>query len=221
LTLWIDWCIIQSMTKKSYVYLIHDKTSNAVKIGRSNSVHQRLKELQISNPNKLVVLCVIPCISERHSKEVEIDLHHEYSEYHLRGEWFRYDESVFKRLIQSGIDFTPRKTREPLIITRSTLYGEEEVFNSEKAPQCYFYPKLQAQILDKFENVANRKIAWRTMSWPTKGKQELKPFSEEYDKVFISIRKHRENLLENKDKKLKQPEEVCLVSKKASLDDFI
>ena len=101
------------------------------------------------------------------------------------------------------------------------MYGEEEVFNSEKAPQCYFYTKLQAQILDKFENVANRKIAWRTMSWPTKGKQELKPFSEEYDKVFISIRKHRENLLENKDKKLKQPEEVCLVSKKASLDDFI
>jgi hypothetical protein len=209
------------MTKKSFVYLIHDETSNAVKIGRSNSVHQRLKELQISNPNKLVVLCVIPCISESHSKEVEIDLHHEYSKYHKRGEWFHYDEDVFKQLVQSGIDFTPRKTREPLIITRNTLFGEEELFNSEKAPQCYFYPKLQAQILDKFENVANRKLAWRTMYWPTKGKQMLKPFSEEYDKVFISIRKHRENLLENKDKKLKQPEEVCLVSKKASLDDFI
>jgi hypothetical protein len=206
------------------VYLILDEAKNAVKIGKANDVEQRLSDLQIGNATELVVLSVIPCISEKHSKDIEIDLHHEYSEYHLRGEWFRYDESVFKELIQSGIQFTPKKTREPLIVSRNTLFGEEEVFNSDKAPQCYFYTKLKAQSLGKFEKIANLTISWRTMSYPTEGKQELLPFSEDYDRVFISDRKHKENLAlstHNKKKSTKIHLANQEINLKVTLDNFI
>lgn len=206
------------------VYLILDEVKNAIKIGKANDVEQRLSDLQIGNATELKVLSVIPCLSEDHSKDVEIDLHHEYSEYHLRGEWFRYDESVFERLIQSGIDFTPKKTREPLIVSRNTLFGEEEVFNSDKAPQCYFYTKLKAQSLGKFEKIANLTISWRTMAYPTKGKQKLLPFSEDYDRVFISDRKHKENLEYSTFKKEKSTQmhlteqEIIL---KVNLENFV
>lgn len=186
------------MTEKSFVYLILDEDSNAVKIGKANDVHQRLSDLQTGNPNFLKVISVIECESSKHAEELESELHDVYKDLRKRknGEWFYYDKEAFKELITNGIDFTPKKTREPLVVIRNTLFGEEELFNSEKAPNCYFYPFLKAQTLDRYENLVNRKMKWRTMEYPTNGKQKLRPFcdSDETDRVFISDRKHKENL---------------------------
>jgi hypothetical protein len=176
------------------IYLALDIKSNALKIGKANDVGQRISELQVGNPNELEVLAVIPCKSERHSVEVEKLLHKKYERYHIRGEWFQYNEEVFRDLAKRGIDFTPKKSREPLIEKRQTLFGEEVIFDSTDMPDCFFYPSLKAQTLDKYENLINRKVRYRTMAWPTYGKKLLLPYSQELDKVFISDKKHKQNL---------------------------
>jgi hypothetical protein len=206
------------------VYLLLDRKSNSIKIGKANDVEQRLSDLQVGNPNELEVLTVIPCNSEKHSIDVERQLHNDFKEYHMRGEWFRYDEEVFSEIIEKGIDFTHKKRRESLILTRNTLYGEEVIFDSNDAPNCFFYPWLKAQVLDKFENLANRKKRYRTMKWPTKGKQMLLPYSHGFDEVFISDRKHKENIMQKNHGKKKDVVEVSLISiieEKSNLDAFL
>ena len=65
-------------------------------------------------------------------------------------------------------------------------------------PRCYFYPELVAQIKESYEKSLSLKLPFRTMKWPTNGKQMLLPFSKEIDKVFISAKKHNENLIQKK-----------------------
>jgi len=184
------------MTEKSFVYLIYDKDRNAVKIGKANNIQQRLSDLQTGNPTKLEVLSSIECESSKQAEQLESELQQQYTDLHILNEWFHYDKEAFKELITSGIDFTPRKTREPLVVIRNTLFGEEELFNSEKAPNCHFYPFLKAQPLDRYENLVNLTIKWRTMEYPTNGEQKLRPYcnSDKTDRVFISDRKHKQNL---------------------------
>lgn len=45
------------MKTNGTVYLIHDLTSKKYKIGCSRNPHQRLKQLQIGNPNTLCLVC--------------------------------------------------------------------------------------------------------------------------------------------------------------------
>jgi len=210
------------MTEKSFVYLIYDKDRNAVKIGKANNVQQRLSDLQTGNPTKLEVLSSVECESSKQAEQLESELQQQYTDLHILNEWFHYDKEAFKELITNGIDFTPRKTRKPLVVIRNTLFGEEELFNSEKAPNCYFYPFLKAQTLDKYENLVNRKMKWRTMEYPTNGEQKLRPYcdSDEIDRVFISDRKHKQNLAKAQHDRKKSTQLHLNNQKLITINDF-
>lgn len=65
------------------VYFIADTTNNVVKIGYSKSPKNRLKQLQTSNSNVLVLLGFMDG-----NKEEEIHLHKLFSKHQLQGEWF-------------------------------------------------------------------------------------------------------------------------------------
>jgi hypothetical protein len=174
------------------VYFILDKKSVAVKIGKSNDISSRLDELKTGNPNPLIVIHHIDCKSEKHSFKVETELHRKYAHLHIQGEWFRYVEDEFKDLIDLNYHFKTKEKRTS--ISYGTLYGEEE-FGINKFPDCYFYANLKAQILDSYENIiTKKKLKWRTMEWPTYGKQELLPWSTETDRVFISDKRHKQNI---------------------------
>ena len=181
------------MNRKSYVYFILDSFSGALKIGKANDINIRISDLQTGNPNELTFLGYIECNSSEHAKQLESLYHKEYNHLRVRGEWFEYDESIFRQFFKEETEFTPKEKRKPLII--NTLFGETiEYFGIKNSPACYFYPHLSAQIKDSYENSMKLSIPFRVMRYPTQGKQMLLPYSTEVNKVFISYKKHKENM---------------------------
>lgn len=71
------------LNKSSWVYFIESEGSSLVKIGYSISPEKRLKELQTSSPETLVMLGTIPG-----GKSKEIELHKKFAKHRERGEWF-------------------------------------------------------------------------------------------------------------------------------------
>ena len=178
----------------SYVYFILDEKSKAIKIGKANNIEQRLSDLQTGNPNILNVIYQIECRSEEHSFFIEKKYHKQLREFHINGEWFDYDETTFEKIFSGDINYKPKEKRNPLKIT--TLFGEEyiEMFGIKNSPSCYFYPNLIAQIMHNYEESSKLKIPFRTMQYPTHGKPMLLPYSNKKDMVFISTKKHKENM---------------------------
>lgn len=73
------------------VYFIKNKTTNNIKIGRTNDdIETRLSQLQTCNDCELVVLKVIEC----NSRIVEAQLHEKFANYHIRGEWYNITEDM-------------------------------------------------------------------------------------------------------------------------------
>jgi hypothetical protein len=183
------------MNYEGGVYFVLDERSDAMKIGKADILEERLKGLQTGNPNPLKVIHFIKCKSSGHSRLVESQLHKQFD--HLRGigEWFTYNKQEFQQFFYENIDFQLREKRSS--ITYSTLYGEVE-FGIKEFPSCYFYPELTAQIMDSYENSLSRSIPFRTMEWDTGDKPMLGKWSNAVNRVFISTKKHKENLLQKR-----------------------
>lgn len=69
------------MPSEGFVYFI--RAAGAVKVGWAKDPEQRLRELQTGNPDRMVLLRVIPA-----EKTLEGDLHQYYAPWRLNGEWF-------------------------------------------------------------------------------------------------------------------------------------
>ena len=67
------------------IYFIQMDNDGPIKIGRADSIPRRIAGLQVGNPTKLKLLGVMP---------EEKDLHHEFADIGLRGEWFKPDERL-------------------------------------------------------------------------------------------------------------------------------
>lgn len=63
------------------VYFI--KCNDFVKIGQTNNVKQRIKDLQTGNPHELQLLKTINA-----DIKIEVQLHKQFSHLNIRGEWF-------------------------------------------------------------------------------------------------------------------------------------
>jgi hypothetical protein len=187
---------------KSYVYAILDEVNSCLKIGKANDVKTRLADLQVGNPNLLKLVGLIECKSESFAFRIERSIHEDYSQLHIRGEWFSYaNGTILKEQFDKCVhDDYIKKTRESLIIP--TLFEDDAIiFDNEIFPRCFFYPEKPAQILTNYED-AQRLFGhskWRTMRYPTDGKLMLKLqdgtlLSDKTDLVFISGKKHNENL---------------------------
>ncbi len=74
------------------VYFIKVKDRGFVKIGQANDPCLRLKQLQTSNPDKLELVATIDDMSEKELHELFKDKRH-------RGEWFLYDSTIIKFLV--------------------------------------------------------------------------------------------------------------------------
>lgn len=71
------------------VYFIEDKSSRAIKIGVANDPAARLAELQVGNPDRLVLLGAIPG-----GYADEMKLHERFADHRCGGEWFRDHPSI-------------------------------------------------------------------------------------------------------------------------------
>jgi len=196
-------CYDYIMNDKSSVYFVADLNSNAFKIGKADDVYRRIGELQTGNPNPLTLLHAIEFQSSDESFFYEKKYHQFFKHFHLNGEWFKFNEEILKNFLLKEIKIEPKSKRNSLTIY--TLFGEE-TFDIKKFPRCFFYPYLVAQIKESYEKSINLTIPFRTMSYPTKGKKMLGQYSQEVNRVFISGKKHLENLEYNaflKEKELK------------------
>lgn len=203
----------------SFVYCIFDEKSNAVKIGKANNIDERLADLQTGNSNSLKLIGCVECKSEEHSFWLEKKLHKKFKHLLIRGEWFVYDVQIFESFLSDKNDSKINRRRASLV--NNTLFGEELLFGINNSPSCYFYPNLTAQIMDNFEKALKLKTPFRTMEYPTNGKSMLLPFSNTKDRVFISTKKHQENLELKTYLKIKQITKHLHDSNKTNLDEFL
>lgn len=73
-----------------YIYAIVDN-AGAVKLGRTNNIHDRLRELQTGNRNILEVLYVKRV---KDAIKAENSLHAIFVQWRTRGEWFELTDKV-------------------------------------------------------------------------------------------------------------------------------
>jgi len=166
-----------------FIYYITDGT--LMKIGKSVAPEKRLADLQTGNSEILKIVSLIKCSSKEEMYKLEQQLHKKYKNNKVRkkSEWFTW-HSDFDSL------------SKPLIETRKYKDGHD-IFGKKLVsvnPKCFFYPELDAQILHNSRIASTLKVPWRTMTYPTNGEPKLLPYSHKLDKVFISTKKHIQNL---------------------------
>ena len=76
--------------KDRYVYFIQEAIGlhAPIKIGVSNNVKERLRNIQCCNPRKLEVYATLGPMGVAKAFQVEEALHKKFKSFHLRGEWF-------------------------------------------------------------------------------------------------------------------------------------
>lgn len=77
----------------SFVYILSSKKTKLTKIGYSSNVKQRIKALQNSGPDGLVLKCLI-----KGGTETEGMLHKKYADKRKHGEWFSLSDEDIESL---------------------------------------------------------------------------------------------------------------------------
>lgn len=72
-----------------FVYLIHSKENNTVKIGNSSDPKKRLKQLQTGNNNTLTLIGLI-----KGDQSLERSIHKMFGDKRIKGEWFTYTKEI-------------------------------------------------------------------------------------------------------------------------------
>tara|TARA_B100001996_G_scaffold73429_1_gene54128 strand:+ start:483 stop:1073 length:591 start_codon:yes stop_codon:yes gene_type:complete len=177
------------------IYGVKNEDSGAHKLGLTQNLIERLGELQVGNGGELTITDVAQ-MPKINLAEEEAKMHNYFKDFHIRGEWYRVTEEQVKEY------FNQVKKRYAQIETIEGLVEHKPRYREHirTAPPCYFYPEQQAQ--DKGMGSFYDKYRYRTMLWA--GVKEDHPSYASRDKktglsrVFISNKKHLENLHQNK-----------------------
>lgn len=78
------------------LYVIQEERDGFVKIGYSQNVEDRLKQLQSANPAKLSILYTKKYTDPVHARAAEEGLHFQFRHTRLKGEWFRFTDYMKK-----------------------------------------------------------------------------------------------------------------------------
>jgi len=81
-----------------YLYIIKEEPNNHYKIGRAYDVASRIKQIQTSNPNKLILVKKIKC---QDCKVLESRIHNHLSDKQMVGEWFLLTDDKVQDCIQT------------------------------------------------------------------------------------------------------------------------
>lgn len=82
--------------RRSRVYIVRAGESGPVKVGFSNNIELRLRQLQTAQPTKLIIEALFVGTTE-----LEATIHRklERQGLHVRGEWFALDQDAVKGLL--------------------------------------------------------------------------------------------------------------------------
>lgn len=168
--------------EKYTVYVLKTADDYAMKIGYSHSVKERISDLQIANPRQLILINEFHVEDKSQAVELERHLQDKYKKYNISGEWY---------------DYLP-ELEDPNIIEEVSVRRKSTVRENRKSikdhPRCFFYPYHDAHIMTSYDKADNMKVPFRMMKYPTFGKKMVLPYSDMTDRVFISVKKHKENL---------------------------
>ncbi len=78
----------------TFIYLLLDERTGYVKIGRAKDPSSRERTLQSENP------CVSMIYRGSADTRIEKDLHQEYAEFRVRGEWFKLSRAQIDEIIK-------------------------------------------------------------------------------------------------------------------------
>ena len=91
-------------TPLQILYILQNKGTREFKIGITNDLNRRLKELQTGCPNELIVVKIYTHYQRKFTERYERILHDYYTKQGCRiredGEWFRLDVSDIAELTQ-------------------------------------------------------------------------------------------------------------------------
>lgn len=115
----------------SLVYFIGD--GEAMKIGVSKVVENRVKSIQTGNPRKVRILWVMKPVS-MNAYDAEASLHRRLSEYRLEGEWFALDgfrslEIMNSRFIEEIYE-KPMSDLKTRLILRDSQFKKQHVIRN-------------------------------------------------------------------------------------------
>jgi chromosomal replication initiation ATPase DnaA len=175
------------MKKITCIYFISD--GNYIKIGQAKDLQNRITGMQTENPRELFVTARIEVLETQLNVE-ERNAHNFFKKYRLKNdfnrEWFNkemeplieeYVKNRNGKMVDRALEIynrTQKKTKDRW--TRNTVYGIEDFDRTR--PRCFFYPDEPAQIIGR----AGPGEKYRSMAWQGK-------------KVYISQKKHKENML--------------------------
>lgn len=113
----------------SKVYFIQGENGGPIKIGYTDKIANRLKQMQTGNPDNLVLLHLTSG-----GKIMEEQLHNQFSEYHYRGEWYYPAKEILDYIHQLKIK---AENEKPLltIVELSLAFGEILTTNEKKLLQ--------------------------------------------------------------------------------------
>ena len=91
--------------KPTFIYLVIDERTGYIKIGQARNPSARERTLQSENPQVAMLLCSLA------DAELERELHQEFAQYRIRGEWFKLSENdiehIKKRTLNSNLGSVP------------------------------------------------------------------------------------------------------------------
>ena len=82
---------------QNFVYIVTDN-NGLHKIGKSQDPKLRLSNLQVANTSGLSLMYTIECESSDAALKLEKELHDKFIDAHVRGEWFKLEDSHFEQL---------------------------------------------------------------------------------------------------------------------------
>jgi hypothetical protein len=82
------------------------------KVGKTNDIAKRLKQIQIGSPVELVLDAYLPCTSERVAADIEAEAHNLLSDFRAKGEWFQCNpvtihDALRGSALNNGLDVEP------------------------------------------------------------------------------------------------------------------
>lgn len=127
------------------IYFIQDEIDKSIKIGyTSNNVDKRLSAIQISNPRRIILLCI-----EDGDVFKEKELHKLFSEYKIHGEWFTPGERLLEYI--SHLKYIGKYTGSLLLEKHPCWKGSEATKSSKKgrAKRRYKINQQKCNLCDK------------------------------------------------------------------------
>ena len=120
--------IVRRKDDPGWIYFIQQEVSLLIKIGIARNAWTRMKNLQVGSPERLKMLG-----SFRGTGQTEADLHAEFADLYVAGEWFRPDERLLKRIEELK---TP-----PLLGMHMAKRGAAKIFSKDPALKRTPYQK--------------------------------------------------------------------------------